>query len=134
MRRLLKDRNFRLPSMARAARFAVIGRYGDNEKRTEEGSMTDEKVWTEELKVRGEALLAQVKDLVREGNVRRITIKDGQGKTLIEIPMTIGVVGALVAPVVAAIGAIAALLADCKIVVERREPARPDAKDDRKAG
>jgi hypothetical protein len=80
-----------------------------------------EKVWTEELKVKGEALLGQVKELAHEGNVRRIIIKDGQGKTLIEVPLSVGVVGALVAPVAAAIGAIAALAADYSIVVERRE-------------
>jgi uncharacterized protein DUF4342 len=79
------------------------------------------KVWTEELKVQGDALLAKVKDLAHEGNVRRIIIKDGQGKTLIEVPLTVGVVGALVAPVAAAVGAIAALAADCSVVVERRD-------------
>lgn len=80
-----------------------------------------EKVWTEELKVQGEALLGKVKELAHEGNVRRIIIKDGQGKTLIEVPLSVGVVGALVAPVAAAVGAIAALAADYSIVVERRE-------------
>jgi hypothetical protein len=79
------------------------------------------KVWTEELKVQGDALLGKVKDLAHEGNVRRIIIKDGQGKTLIEVPLTVGVVGALVAPVAAAVGAIAALAADHSIVVERRD-------------
>jgi hypothetical protein len=79
-----------------------------------------EKVWTEELKVKGEALLGKVKEL-HEGNVRRIIIKDGQGKTLIEVPLSVGVVGALVAPVAAAVGAIAALAADYSIVVERRQ-------------
>lgn len=85
--------------------------------------MSDEqqgKIWTEELKVQGDALLGKVKELAHEGNVRRIIIKDGQGKTLIEVPLTVGVVGALVAPVAAAVGAIAALAADHSIVVERR--------------
>jgi Domain of unknown function (DUF4342) len=86
-----------------------------------------EKVWTEELKVQGEALLGKVKDLAHEGNVRRIIIKDGQGKTLIEVPLAVGVVGALVAPVAAAVGAIAALAADHSIVVERREDGRASA-------
>jgi hypothetical protein len=84
-----------------------------------------EKVWTEELKVQGEALLGKVKELAHEGNVRRIIIKDGQGKTLIEVPLAVGVVGALVAPVAAAVGAIAALAADYSIVVERREDGPP---------
>lgn len=85
--------------------------------------MSDEKVWTEELRVRGDALVAKVRELVREGNVRRIIIKDSDGRSMIEIPLTLGVVGALVAPVWAAIGAIAALAADWSIVVERREAA-----------
>ena len=76
---------------------------------------------TEELRVQGDALLGRVKELAHEGNVRRITIKDSQGKTLIEVPLTLGVVGTLVAPVAAAVGAIAALAADYSIVVERRE-------------
>jgi hypothetical protein len=86
--------------------------------------MSDEKVWREELRVKGDALVAKVRELVREGNVRRIIIKDSDGRSMIEIPLTLGVVGALVAPVWAAIGAIAALAADWSIVVERREPAR----------
>jgi phage-related minor tail protein len=80
-----------------------------------------EKVWTEELKVQGDALLGKIKELAHEGNVRRIIIKDAEGKTLIEIPLTVGVVGAIVAPVAAGIGAIAALAADYSIVVEHRE-------------
>jgi hypothetical protein len=80
-----------------------------------------EKIWTEELKVQGEALLGKVKELAHEGNVRRIIIKDSSGKTLIEVPLAVGVVGVLVAPVAAAIGAIAALATDYSIVVERRE-------------
>jgi hypothetical protein len=83
--------------------------------------MSDEKVWTEELRVRGDALVAKVRELVREGNVRRIIIKDSDGRSMIEIPLTLGVVGALVAPVWAAIGAIAALAANWSIVVERRK-------------
>jgi hypothetical protein len=58
---------------------------------------------------------------VHEGNIRRLTIKDSKGKVLIDIPLTLGVVGALVAPQLAAIGALAALVADCTIVVEKIE-------------
>jgi len=65
---------------------------------------------TEEYEVKGEDLLSRVKELVREGNVRRITIRTDQGNTLIEIPLAIGVVGALLLPVWAAVGAIAALV------------------------
>jgi hypothetical protein len=79
------------------------------------------RVWTEELKVQGDALLGKVKELAHEGNVRRIIIKDSKGKTLLEVPLTVGVVGALVAPVAAAIGAVAALAADYSIVIERKD-------------
>lgn len=75
----------------------------------------------EEYEVRGEDLLSRVKEIVREGNVRRITIRSDQGNTLIEIPLSIGVVGAMLLPVWAAVGAIAALVANCTIKVERRE-------------
>lgn len=80
-----------------------------------------DKVWTEELKVKGDALLGKVREVVHEGNVRRIIIKDAEGKALIEVPLTVGVVGVLVAPVAAAIGAVAALAADYSIEVEREE-------------
>ena len=83
--------------------------------------MNEEKVRTEEHRVTGDELLAKVKELVHEGNVRRITIRKEDGDTLIEIPLTLGVVGAVLLPVLAAIGAIAALVADCTIVVERVE-------------
>ncbi len=85
-------------------------------------------VRTEEFKVNGDAVLATIKELVHEGNVRRITIKNEQGQTLIEIPMTIGVVGAVLLPVWAAIGAIAALAARFTIVVEKveEEPKKQD--------
>ena len=82
--------------------------------------MTDKKS-TEEFTVNGEELLAKVKSLINEGNIRRIIIKDVEGKTLVEFPVTIGVVGALFAPVLAAVGAIAALVTKCTIVVERRD-------------
>lgn len=79
----------------------------------------EDKSWTEEVKVQGDALLSKVKEIVHQGNVRRIKIKNGEGKTLIEVPLTVGVVGVLLAPVAAAIGAIAALAADYSIEVER---------------
>ena len=82
--------------------------------------MTDKKT-TEEFNVSGEELLAKVKTLINEGNIRRIIIKNEDGKTLVEFPVTIGVVGVLLAPIWAAVGAIAALVTKCTIVVERRE-------------
>jgi len=75
----------------------------------------------EEFKVSGEDVLKKVKELVRAGNVRRIIIKNEEDKTLIEFPLTIGVVGAALLPVWAAIGAVAALVTNCTIVVEKRE-------------
>jgi hypothetical protein len=77
---------------------------------------------SEEIRIRGEELLAKVKELVHEGNVRRLIIKDDDGTTLIEVPLSVGVIGAVLLPVWAAIGAIAALATDCTIVVERRVP------------
>jgi hypothetical protein len=73
----------------------------------------------EEFKLNGEDLIKKVKELIHEGNVRKITIKDKNGKDLIVLPLTIGVVGALIAPALAAVGAIAALVTECSIVVER---------------
>jgi len=83
--------------------------------------MTNEKHTQEEFKVKGEDLIAKVKQLINEGNVRRIIIKDKENKTLIEVPLTIGVVGIVLAPVLAAVGAIAALVTECTIIVERRD-------------
>jgi len=76
---------------------------------------------TEEFSITGDELLAKVKELVHEGNVRRLIIKNDEGKTFVEIPLTVGIVGVLLLPVWAAIGAIAALATDCTIVVERGE-------------
>ena len=72
----------------------------------------------EEFKVSGGQLVDKVKELIHEGNVRRIVIKQ-DGKTLLEIPLTIAVVGAVLAPILAAVGALAALITDCTIRVER---------------
>lgn len=83
--------------------------------------MSDEKFRTEEFRVDGEQLLAKIKNLLKEGNIRRVIIKDKDGKTVFEIPLTFGVVGALLAPQLAAIGAIAALLTEATIVVEKSE-------------
>ena len=74
---------------------------------------------TEEFKVDGEKLIAKIKEIIHEGNIRRIIIKDREGKTVMEIPLTFGVVGVLLAPTLAAIGAVAALLTEATIVVEK---------------
>ena len=73
----------------------------------------------ESFKMQGENLLKKVKELLEEGNVRKITISDKHGKELMSFPLTVGVVGVVVAPVFAAIGAVAALIGDCSITVER---------------
>lgn len=73
----------------------------------------------EEFKVTGDDIVKTVKRLIQEGNVRRISIKNKDGRSLVEIPLTVGVVGAALAPVLAAVGAIAALVTDCTIAVER---------------
>ena len=73
----------------------------------------------EEFRVSGGEILNKVKEIIHEGNVRRIILKDDQGKTFMEIPLTVGVVGALVAPVLAAVGAVAALASNLTIVVEK---------------
>lgn len=74
---------------------------------------------TEEFRTTGDQLLAKTKELIHAGNVRRLIIKNEEGRTLIEIPLTIGVIGAALLPIFAAIGALAALATDCSIVVER---------------
>ena len=80
--------------------------------------MSEEKVRREEFNVNGEALVDRIKELVHEGNIRRIIIKDKEDRILIDIPLTFGVLGVLVAPQLAAIGAIAALVHNATIVVE----------------
>jgi hypothetical protein len=92
--------------------------------------MSTDPIKTEELKLRGETLVAKLKEIVHEGNIRRITIKNEDGHTLIEIPLTVGVVGALLLPVWAAIGAIAALAANLTIVIERTDDTPPQKKLD----
>jgi hypothetical protein len=84
-----------------------------------------EEVRREEFQVTGELLIAKLKELVNEGNVRRIIIKNEEGKTLIEVPLTVGVVGAVLLPVWAAIGAIAALAVKLTITVEKVEKTTP---------
>lgn len=88
--------------------------------------MNQDNVRLEEYKVDGDAVVAKIKDLIHQGNIRRIVIKNEQDQTLIEIPLTLGVVGVVLLPVWAAIGAIAALAVKLTIVVERVNPAPVD--------
>jgi len=85
---------------------------------------------SEEFRIKGEELVEKVKQLIREGNVRRLIIKDADGKVYLEIPVTFGVIGALLAPMLAAVGAVAAMVADLKIeVVRDADPPEPEKKD-----
>jgi hypothetical protein len=73
----------------------------------------------EEVVISGEQLVATVKELLHQGNIRRITIKNREGRVLFELPLTLGVVGTLLLPTLAALGAIAAMVTECSIVIER---------------
>jgi len=81
--------------------------------------------FVEEVQVLGRDLVDKVRDLIHEGNVQRIVIKDESGNTFVEIPVTVAAVGAILAPILAAIGAISALVAKFTIVVVRSEPKPP---------
>ncbi len=89
--------------------------------------MSDQNVNREEFRVKGEDLVARVKELVHEGNIRRIIIKNDEGVSLLEVPLTLGVVGAVLLPVWAALGALAALATSCTIVIERNVPPKTTA-------
>lgn len=78
----------------------------------------------EEFQVLGANLVDKVKELIHQGNVRRIIIKNEQGDTLVEIPVTLAAIGVVGAPVLAAVGAIAGIVTKCTLVVERREPGK----------
>ncbi|OGD45722.1 hypothetical protein A3K70_00155 [Candidatus Bathyarchaeota archaeon RBG_16_48_13] len=75
----------------------------------------------EEFSVSSDSLIERVKHILHEGNVTRLIVMDDKGKTLLEIPATVGVVGVVLAPWLAALGVIAALVTNCRMVVERRE-------------
>jgi hypothetical protein len=84
----------------------------------------------EEFRVRGEELVEKVKQLIHEGNVRRLIIKDEDGKVYLEIPVTFGLIGAIFAPMLAAVGAVAAMVANLKIeVIRDEEPPAPGNKE-----
>lgn len=80
----------------------------------------EKKIRKEEFVVSGSELLNRIKEIIHEGNIRRIVIKQ-EGRTLIEIPLTVAAIGALLAPILAAVGALAALVTNCTIEVERIE-------------
>ncbi|MBA4421212.1 MAG: hypothetical protein C0391_08695 [Anaerolinea sp.] len=83
--------------------------------------MNETKNRTEEFQINGDEIITKLKEVLHEGNIRRIAIKNDEGKTLVDIPLTVSVVGILLAPQLAAIGAIAALVTKCTLVVEKNE-------------
>jgi hypothetical protein len=87
--------------------------------------MTDSNPRSEEFQFSGDTLLAKMKEILHEGNVRRIVIKNEEGRVLLDLPLTIGVVGTLVAPLLAVIGAFATLVTRGSIVIERDAPPAP---------
>lgn len=89
-------------------------------EKTEKKTETKSNPKVEVFNVKGEDLLRKTKEIINEGNARRIIIKDKNGKTLVELPLSIGVVGAVLAPMLAAVGAIAALVTECSITVEKK--------------
>jgi Domain of unknown function (DUF4342) len=106
-----------LESMPEVERVSTVG--------IETPVYTEEKVSVEEFKINGDDLVAKVKELIHEGNIRRIIIKNEEGRILVEVPLTVGVVGGVIGaalfPVIAAVGAIGALVAHLTIVIERTE-------------
>jgi len=91
--------------------------------------MDDDQV--NEFKVRGEELLGRIKDLIHEGNIRKIIIKDDKGHPYMEIPLTIGVVGALIAPILAAVGALAAMASNFNVEIVKNDPDAPNTPEKR---
>lgn len=86
----------------------------------------------EEFKLAGSEVIEKIKELIHQGNIRRIILKDDSGKAILEIPLTLGVVGAALMPVLAAVGAVAALVAKLTIVVEKDEEEEEKEKEDKK--
>ncbi len=98
---------------------------GGNTAMTETHSTRNEPPRSEEFQFSGDTLLAKIKEIIRAGNVRRVIIKNEEGRVLIDIPLTLGVVGTLLAPQLAAIGAIAALVLKGSIVIEKEVEVPP---------
>ncbi len=100
---------------------------------TETDAEPNEKVTVEEFKISGDVLVAKIKEITAQGNVRRIIIKNEEGHTLIEIPMTVGVIGGVISaalfPVVAAVGIIGAMVAHLTVVIERIESGQSSGHD-----
>ncbi len=104
------------------------------ETKTDPKTDPKEKITAEEFKISGDVLVAKIKELIAQGNVRRIIIKNEEGHTLIEIPMTIGVIGSVIStalfPVVVALGVIGAMVAHLTVVIERQESDQSSERDE----
>jgi hypothetical protein len=96
---------------------------------TTETKAPEESDLFEDIKVEGEQLLAEVKRLLHEGNVRKLIIKNNEDAVIMEIPLALGLAGAVLLPALAAVGAIAALVTECSITVVRRNDNPPEAKE-----
>lgn len=94
---------------------------GSASKKSSSKKSSEGKSYEETFKVKGDELIGKVKELIKEGNIRRLIIKDKNGKVLVEFPLTLGVVITVLVPVLAAVGAIAALVSECSIVVVREK-------------
>lgn len=92
------------------------------------------KTFSDTIYLTGEQLLKKIRELINEGNVRKITINNKDGKEIMSFPLTVGVVGVVLAPVLAAIGAAAALIGDCSIAVEREVEEDAEEKPGGEAG
>lgn len=97
----------------------VVAAIIDLEQKAQKNTVKEE-VW-----VKGNELVEKFKELIKQGNIRRIIIKDEEGKTLVEIPMTIGLLGTVIAPYVAILGGLAAMITKCKIEIIKREEESP---------
>lgn len=91
--------------------------------------MEEAKPNQEEFKVSGDGLVAKIKEIIKAGNARRIILKNEQGQVIMEIPMTFAVIGTVLAPVLAAVGAIAALVTECSITVIKKDETKNDKGD-----
>jgi hypothetical protein len=92
---------------------------GTAEKKNESPLQENAKVVVQDIKVAADDVLKTVKEALRQGNVRRITVKDRDGKVVATFPLAVGVVGVVLAPVLAAIGALTAILTDCTLSIEK---------------
>ena len=86
---------------------------------------------TEEFKVKGKDLLNKIKEIIHEGNIRNITVKDESGKVLVKLPLTLGVIGALIAPMIIAVGTVGLLIGNYIITVERKEEKKDNEADNK---